>query len=196
MKNIAVIPGSFDPITLGHLDIIQRSAGLFDVVHVSVLNNASKQGFFTIEERIEMITEAVKDIPNVEVAYFQGLLVDYCNKVGAKQIVRGLRAVSDFEYEMQLTSMNKKLDDDLETLYMMTNNQYSFISSSMTKDVAKYGGDVSSIVPPNVELALKQKYAEINKDLSLRSFVDYRVIEFSLRLTGEYTVDVSSFNFQ
>ncbi|MCO4096449.1 pantetheine-phosphate adenylyltransferase [Macrococcoides canis] len=163
MKNIAVIPGSFDPITLGHLDIIQRSAGLFDVVHVSVLNNASKQGFFTIEERIEMITEAVKDIPNVEVAYFQGLLVDYCNKVGAKQIVRGLRAVSDFEYEMQLTSMNKKLDDDLETLYMMTNNQYSFISSSMTKDVAKYGGDVSSIVPPNVELALKQKYAEINK---------------------------------
>lgn len=89
MKNIAVIPGSFDPITLGHLDIIKRSAVLFDVVHVSVLNNASKQGFFTIEERIEMISEAVKDIPNVEVEYFQGLLVDYCNKVGAKQIVRG-----------------------------------------------------------------------------------------------------------
>ncbi|UBH09439.1 pantetheine-phosphate adenylyltransferase [Macrococcus armenti] len=163
MKNIAVVPGSFDPITLGHLDIIKRSAGLFDVVHVSVLNNASKQGFFSIEERIEMIQEAVKDIPNVEVAYFQGLLVDYCRKVGAKQIVRGLRAVSDFEYEMQLTSMNKKLDDDLETLYMMTNNQYSFISSSMTKDVAKYGGDVSSIVPQNVERALKEKYAQMHQ---------------------------------
>lgn len=158
MKNIAVIPGSFDPITLGHLDIIQRSAGLFDVVHVSVLNNASKQGFFSIEERIEMIKEAVKDIPNVEVAYFQGLLVDYCNKVGAKQIVRGLRAVSDFEYEMQLTSMNRKLDSQIETMYIMTNNNYSFISSSIVKEVAKYGGKIEDVVPPLVENALKEKF--------------------------------------
>lgn len=163
-KTIAVIPGSFDPITKGHLDIIQRSSELFDEIHVSVLNNAKKTGFFTIEERLELIEEAVKDISNVKVDYFSGLLVHYCEKVGAKQIVRGLRAVSDFEYEMQLTSMNKKLNDDIETLYMMTNNQYSFISSSMVKEVAKYDGDVSGIVPKNVEHALKEKYKQLAAD--------------------------------
>ncbi|WP_414053991.1 pantetheine-phosphate adenylyltransferase [Macrococcus equi] len=160
-KKIAVVPGSFDPITKGHLDIIQRSSELFDEIHVSVLNNSKKTGFFTIEERLALIEEAVQHLPNVKVDYFSGLLVNYCERVGAKQIVRGLRAVSDFEYEMQLTSMNKKLNDDIETLYMMTNNQYSFISSSMVKEVAKYGGDVSSIVPKNVELALKEKYKYI-----------------------------------
>ncbi|WP_414046747.1 pantetheine-phosphate adenylyltransferase [Macrococcus equi] len=160
-KKIAVVPGSFDPITKGHLDIIQRSSELFDEIHVSVLNNSKKTGFFTIEERLALIEEAVQHLPNVKVDYFSGLLVNYCERVGAKQIVRGLRAVSDFEYEMQLTSMNKKLNDDIETLYMMTNNQYSFISSSMVKEVAKYGGDVSSIVPKNVEHALKEKYKYI-----------------------------------
>lgn len=163
-KTIAVVPGSFDPITKGHLDIIQRSSELFDEIHVSVLNNAKKTGFFSIEERLALIEEAVKDIPNVKVDYFSGLLVHFCESVGAKQIVRGLRAVSDFEYEMQLTSMNKKLNDDIETLYMMTNNQYSFISSSMVKEVAKYDGDVSSIVPKNVELALKEKYKQLAED--------------------------------
>lgn len=160
-KTIAVVPGSFDPITLGHLDIIQRSSQLFDEVHVSVLNNSKKTGFFSIEERLTLIEEAVKDLPNVKVDYFSGLLIDFCERVGAKQIVRGLRAVSDFEYEMQLTSMNKKLNDDIETLYMMTNNQYSFISSSMVKEVAKYDGDVSSIVPKNVEKAIKEKYRQL-----------------------------------
>lgn len=137
---------------------------MFDEIHVSVLNNAKKTGFFTIEERLALIEEAVKDIPNVKVDYFSGLLVHFCESVGAKQIVRGLRAVSDFEYEMQLTSMNKKLNDDIETLYMMTNNQYSFISSSMVKEVAKYDGDVSSIVPKNVELALKEKYKQLAEE--------------------------------
>ncbi|MGK0576393.1 pantetheine-phosphate adenylyltransferase [Macrococcus capreoli] len=163
-KTIAVVPGSFDPITKGHLDIIQRSSGLFDEVHVSVLNNSKKTGFFSIEERLALIEEAVKHLPNVKVDYFSGLLVDFCEKIGAQQIVRGLRAVSDFEYEMQLTSMNKKLNDDIETLYMMTNNQYSFISSSMVKEVAKYGGDVSSIVPKNVENALKEKYQQLAEE--------------------------------
>ncbi|WP_414052776.1 pantetheine-phosphate adenylyltransferase [Macrococcus animalis] len=163
-KTIAVVPGSFDPITKGHLDIIKRSCGLFDEVHVSVLNNSKKTGFFSIEERLTLIEEAVKDLPNVKVDYFSGLLVDFCERIGAKQIVRGLRAVSDFEYEMQLTSMNKKLNDDIETLYMMTNNQYSFISSSMVKEVAKYGGDVSSIVSKNVELALKEKFKELEQE--------------------------------
>lgn len=154
----AVVPGSFDPITFGHLDIIERSAKIFDEIHVSVLNNMSKTGFFSIEERIELIRAVTKDIPNVHVNYFEGLLVDYCEQIGARTIVRGLRAVSDFEYEMQLTSMNKKLNDEIETLYMMTNNQYSFISSSMTKEVAKYGGNVNDIVPSVVADALHNKY--------------------------------------
>ncbi|RXK18879.1 pantetheine-phosphate adenylyltransferase [Macrococcus sp. DPC7161] len=157
-KRIAVIPGSFDPITRGHLDIIIRSAKLFDEIHVSVLHNTKKEGLFTVEERIALIEAAVSDIKNVKVRYFSGLLVDYCQSINANTIVRGLRAVSDFEYEMQLTSMNKKLNDEIETLYMMTNNQYSFISSSMAKEVAKFGGDVTSIVPNHVAEALWSKF--------------------------------------
>ncbi|KAA1042699.1 pantetheine-phosphate adenylyltransferase [Macrococcus equipercicus] len=156
----AVVPGSFDPITLGHLDIITRSAKLFDEVHVSVLRNTNKTGFFTIQERVQLIEEVTKDLPNVHVGYFEGLLIDYCEKIGAETIVRGLRAVSDFEYEMQLTSMNKKLNDNIETLYMMTNNKYSFISSSIAKEVAKFGGNVSDIVPLQVAEALQQKYQD------------------------------------
>ncbi|GGA97622.1 pantetheine-phosphate adenylyltransferase [Macrococcus hajekii] len=155
----AVVPGSFDPITLGHLDIIERSAKLFDEVHVSVLNNSSKVGLFTMEERLDLIRQVTSEYPNVQVHYFSGLLITHCENIGAQTIVRGLRAVSDFEYEMQLTSMNKKLNDEIETLYMMTNNLYSFISSSMVKEVAKYGGDVSEIVPIEVADALKKKFA-------------------------------------
>ncbi|TDM07356.1 pantetheine-phosphate adenylyltransferase [Macrococcus lamae] len=154
----AVVPGSFDPITLGHLDIITRSAKLFDEVHVSVLHNTNKTGLFTVQERVQMIEEVTKDLDNVHVGYFEGLLIDYCEKIGAETIVRGLRAVSDFEYEMQLTSMNKKLNDHIETLYMMTNNKYSFISSSIAKEVAKFGGNVTDIVPIQVAEALKKKY--------------------------------------
>lgn len=156
-KRIAVVPGSFDPITLGHIDIVKRSSKIFDEVHVSVLKNTSKKSLFTTEERVSMIEEAVKDIPNVIVHSFHGLLVDFCKEINAKTIVRGLRAVSDFEYEMQLTSMNKKLDDNIETLYMMTNNNYSFISSSVVKEVAKFKRDVSEFVPSNVNQALKEK---------------------------------------
>ena len=134
----AVIPGSFDPITYGHVDIIERVAQRFDEIHICVLKNSNKEGTFTVEERMALIEASVADIPNVEVHQFNGLLVDFCDEVGAKTIIRGLRAVSDFEYELRLTSMNKKLNSDVETLYMMTSTNYSFISSSVVKEVAQY----------------------------------------------------------
>jgi pantetheine-phosphate adenylyltransferase len=158
MPSIAVCPGSFDPITYGHLDIITRGAKVFDKMHVVVLNNSSKKPLFSVEERIELIREVTRDIPNVVVDSFQGLLVDYAKSVNAKAIIRGLRAVSDFEYEMQITSMNRVLDDEIETFFIMTNNQYSFLSSSIVKEVAKYGGDISELVPKRVEESLKTKY--------------------------------------
>ncbi len=164
MPSIAVCPGSFDPITYGHLDIITRGAKVFDQIYVVVLNNSSKKPLFSVEERIELIQEVTGSIPNVVVDSFQGLLVDYAKNVNAKAIIRGLRAVSDFEYEMQITSMNRVLDDDIETFFIMTNNQYSFLSSSIVKEVAKYGGDISELVPKRVEESLKEKYHELNKN--------------------------------
>ncbi|WP_144494281.1 pantetheine-phosphate adenylyltransferase [Bacillus pumilus] len=158
MGNIAVCPGSFDPVTLGHLDIIKRGAKIFDEVYVCVLNNSSKKPLFTIEERCELIRQATKDLPNIKVESFHGLLVDYAKQKEAKVILRGLRAVTDFEYEMQGTSMNKVLNDDIETFFMMTNNQYSFLSSSIVKEVAKYDGSVKDLVPKEVEEALIEKF--------------------------------------
>lgn len=155
---IAVVPGSFDPITKGHLDIIYRAADVFDVVYVAVLNNSSKNPLFSIEERIALIAEATKDLPNVRIDTSSGLLIDYAKQRGAKAIVRGLRAVSDFEYEMQITSMNRFLDENIETFFIMTKNQYSFLSSSIVKEVAKYGGNVGELVPPVVAAALKEKF--------------------------------------
>ncbi|RDI47574.1 pantetheine-phosphate adenylyltransferase [Falsibacillus pallidus] len=158
MASIAVCPGSFDPITYGHLDIIHRGAKVFDQIYVTVLNNSSKTALFTPEERIQMISEVTKDIPNVKVDSFQGLLMDYAKKVGASAIIRGLRAVSDFEYEMQITSMNRVLNEDIETFFIMTNNQYSFLSSSIVKEVAKYNGDIGELVPEIVAEALRDKF--------------------------------------
>ncbi|MEW4289255.1 pantetheine-phosphate adenylyltransferase [Rossellomorea marisflavi] len=160
MTNIAVCPGSFDPITYGHLDIITRGAKVFDKVHVVVLSNSSKQPLFTVDERMELIRQSTAHLSNVEVASFQGLLVDYAKKVHASAIIRGLRAVSDFEYEMQITSMNRVLEDEIETFFIMTNNQYSFLSSSIVKEVSKYGADISELVPKPVEEALKLKYKQ------------------------------------
>ncbi|WP_078434446.1 pantetheine-phosphate adenylyltransferase [Metabacillus halosaccharovorans] len=161
MSSITVCPGSFDPITLGHLDIIKRGAKVFDQVYVCVLNNSSKQPLFTVEERCELIREVTKEIPNVIVESYKGLLIDYVREKNAQAILRGLRAVSDFEYEMQITSMNRVLDDNIETFFMMTNNQYSFLSSSIVKEVAKYKGDISELVPEVVEMALKRKFSNI-----------------------------------
>lgn len=158
MGNIAVCPGSFDPVTLGHLDIIKRGAKIFDEVYVCVLNNSSKKPLFTVEERCELIRQATKDLPNIKVESFHGLLVDYAKQKEAKVILRGLRAVTDFEYEMQGTSMNKVLNDDIETFFMMTNNQYSFLSSGIVKEVAKYDGSVKDLVPKEVEEALIEKF--------------------------------------
>ncbi|WP_379966990.1 pantetheine-phosphate adenylyltransferase [Ectobacillus sp. sgz5001026] len=158
MASIAICPGSFDPITLGHLDIIKRGAQVFNKVYVVVMNNSAKSSLFSAKERVELIEEVTKDIPNVVVDIHNGLLVEYAKKKNASAILRGLRAVSDFEYEMQITSMNRKLDNHIETFFMMTNNQYSFLSSSIVKEVAKYGGNVSDLVPSVVEQALKQKF--------------------------------------
>ncbi|WP_201261917.1 pantetheine-phosphate adenylyltransferase [Metasolibacillus sp. FSL H7-0170] len=159
MEKIAVVPGSFDPITNGHLDIINRAADVFDIVYVGVLNNSSKNPLFTIDERIQLIKEITKERPNIRVESSSGLLVDYAKEKGAQAIVRGLRAVSDFEYEMQITSMNRVLDENIETFFIMTKNQYSFLSSSIVKEVAKYGGDIGELVPPIVEQALKEKFS-------------------------------------
>ncbi|MDF2945853.1 MAG: coaD [Bacillales bacterium] len=158
MKRIAICPGSFDPITNGHLDIIRRGSKIFDMVYVVVMNNAVKSPLFTAEERQQLIIEATSDIPNVKVDVHSGLTVEYARMINACAILRGLRAVSDFEYEMQITSMNKVLEDNLETVFMMTNNQYSFLSSSIVKDVAKYGGDLTDLIPPNVRKALISKF--------------------------------------
>lgn len=158
MTNIAICPGSFDPVTNGHLDIIKRTSKIFDNIYVCVLNNAAKNPLFTVEERIQLLEEVTKDLPNVKIESFQGLLIDYAKSKNATSIVRGLRAVSDFEYEMQITSTNRVLDETIETLFMMTNNQYSFLSSSIVKEIAKYNGEVSELVPPVVKKALQEKY--------------------------------------
>lgn len=158
MTSLAICPGSFDPVTYGHLDIIRRGAHIFDKVVVAVFNNQGKHPLFSVEERVFLLQESTKDIPNVTVDSCDGLLIDYAKKMNANAILRGLRAVSDFEYEMQITSMNRKLDESIETFFMMTNNQYSFLSSSIVKEVAKYQGNVSDIVPKIVATELQKKY--------------------------------------
>ncbi|KGR73789.1 pantetheine-phosphate adenylyltransferase [Ureibacillus sinduriensis] len=157
-EKIAVVPGSFDPITNGHLDIIKRAADVFDIIYVAVLNNSSKKPLFTIDERMGLISEVTKDISNIRIESSSGLLIDYARAKNAKAIVRGLRAISDFEYEMQITSMNKFLDESIETFFIMTKNQYSFLSSSIVKEVAQYGGTVTGLVPEIVEKALLEKF--------------------------------------
>ncbi|APC48737.1 pantetheine-phosphate adenylyltransferase [Virgibacillus halodenitrificans] len=158
MTRLAICPGSFDPLTYGHLDIIQRGARIFDQIIVAVFNNQSKAPLFSVEERIKLIEECTIDLPNVIADSSDGLLMDYAKEKNAQAIIRGLRAVSDFEYEMQITSMNRKLDEEIETFFMMTNNQYSFLSSSIVKEVAKYKANVSDLVPKPVEQALITKY--------------------------------------
>lgn len=158
LNKVAVVPGTFDPITNGHLDIIARAASVFEEVNVVLLNNSSKNPLFSVEERVELIKSVTTHIPNVKVDTFSGLLMEYAQNIGASAIIRGLRAVSDFEYEMQITSMNRVLNDQIETFFIMTKNQYSFLSSSIVKEVAKYGGNISELVPEEVEIALKQKF--------------------------------------
>lgn len=154
---IAVYPGSFDPVTNGHLDIVLRASKIFDHVIVAVFQNIQKQPLFSVEERTEMLKKCINDIPNVSIDSFDGLLIDYAHKVNAQIIVRGLRAISDFEYEFQINSVNKKLAEEIETVFMMTNNNYSYLSSSIVKEVAMFGGCIRGLVPPPVEEQLLKK---------------------------------------
>ena len=154
----ALVPGSFDPVTNGHLDIIERAAGMFDSVVVTVARNSSKTPLFTLEERLEMLTVSCAVWPNVAVETFDGLLVAYASEHGAQVIVKGLRAVSDFEYELQMALMNRRLSREIETVFMMTGSEYSYLSSSIVKEIARLGGSVEGLVPNHVGNRLQQKY--------------------------------------
>ncbi|KAA2253585.1 pantetheine-phosphate adenylyltransferase [Solihabitans fulvus] len=155
----AVYPGSYDPVTNGHLDVVARASKLFDEVIVAVMVNKNKQTLFTVEERMDMLREVTEQWPNVRIDSWHGLLVDYCKANDIASIVKGLRAVSDFDYELQMAQMNQQLSG-VETLFMAANPLYSFLASSLVKEVATYGGDVSSLLPPLVERRVVQRLAE------------------------------------
>ena len=152
-----IYPGSFDPLTNGHLDVIQRATKLFDKVIVAVAKNESKNPLFSLKDRVALARAATRHLPAVEVDSFDGLLVDYVEKRGGQAVVRGLRAVSDFEFEFQLALMNRKLNERIETIFMMPKDTYTFLSSRIVKEIARLGGDVTSFVPVNVQKALKTK---------------------------------------
>lgn len=154
----AICPGTFDPVTNGHLDIVKRSRGIFDRVIVAVTTNPKKEPLFTIEERIDMIRDAVKDMPGVEVEPFEGLLVDYARQKKEVAIVRGLRAVSDFEYELMMALMNRRLVSEIETVFMMPSEEYIYLTSTVIKEVASLGGNIRGLVPEGVENALRRKF--------------------------------------
>ena len=154
---IAVYPGSFDPVTNGHLDIIERSSKIFDIVIVSILKNSKKQPMFSIDERIDFLKKVTKNYNNVEIDCFSGLLVNYMKQKNASVIIKGLRAVSDFEYEFQMALMNNKLEPGIETLFMMTSSQYSYLSSSVVKEVASLGGCLKELVPDEIISQIKKK---------------------------------------
>jgi pantetheine-phosphate adenylyltransferase len=161
---VAVYPGSFDPFTNGHFDILKRAAVLFDHVIIGVLVNPSKSCLFSPEKRVEMINDVIRPIENTRAIHFNGLLVDFCNKVGACAIIRGLRAVSDYEFEMQMFAVNNRLCKELETVFLMASPQYSFLSSSIAKEVARYGGNIDELVPENIRDELIKKFGQKSSD--------------------------------
>jgi len=158
MKRIAVYPGTFDPVTNGHVDLAERSLRMFDRIIVAVAANPKKQPLFELSERIVMFKKATKGYRNLVIEGFDGLLVDYVKERKAVAIIRGLRAVSDFEHEMQMALMNRRLDEDIETVFLMPNEEYSFITSTIVKEAASYGGDVSSLVPKGVVAKLRKRF--------------------------------------
>ena len=158
METRAVYPGSFDPVTNGHIDLIQRSAALFDKVVVAILRNTEKTPLFTVEERAEMLAEAVRDLKNVSVTSFAGLLVDFVERLGASVIIRGIRAVSDYEYELQMALMNRRLSNKVETVFMLPAESYSYLSSKLVKEIAGLGGSIHGLVPADVEKRLYNKF--------------------------------------
>jgi pantetheine-phosphate adenylyltransferase len=155
-----IYPGTFDPVTNGHIDIIKRAKALFDSVAVTVAINPNKTTLFSIEERVQMLKESLKDFDNITVESFEGLVVDYAHKVGAIGIIRGLRAVSDFEYEFQMALMNRKLASDIATIFLMPHEKYTYLNSSIIRNLASLNSDVSDFVPPSVQKALKEKFSK------------------------------------
>ena len=159
----ALYPGSFDHVTLGHLDIIERSAAIMDKVIVGVLVNHAKSPLFSVEERVNMLRDVTSHLPNVEVKSFGGLTIDFARENGAKTIIRGLRAITDFEYELQLSQTNRVMAPEIDTLFMTTSLNYSYLSSSMVKEIAMYGGDISAFLPPDVVKLVQEKMISIKK---------------------------------
>jgi pantetheine-phosphate adenylyltransferase len=155
--SIAIYPGSFDPVTNGHLDLIERGEKMFDLVIVAVLNNVEKQPLFSVPERVEMLREVTQKWPGVEVDLFHGLLVDYARKRGAGVILRGIRAISDYEFELQMALMNRKLEPRLETVFMLPGESFSYLSSKLVREIAQLGGSLKDLVPPEVEQRLRAK---------------------------------------
>lgn len=161
MKSLAIYPGTFDPPTKGHLDIIERASNLFDNVVVAIGMNSSKVPMLTVDQRLQVLTEISKPFPNVTVECFEGLLVEYAKSKGAKSIVRGLRAVADFDYEFQIAMVNRKLNPDVDSVFLMTRWEYSYLSSSVVRDVVRHGGDVKDLVPPAVLEMLNNRGLEL-----------------------------------
>ena len=155
-----IYPGSFDPVTLGHIDIIKRGSHITDELIVGVLRNNAKMPLFSVEERVKMLKEVTKDLPNVEIIPFDGLLVDFAEQIGADVVIRGLRAITDFEYELQMSQTNQRMKPDIETMFLTTSIEYSYLSSTTVREIAAFGGDVSQFVPEAGEIALREKMKE------------------------------------
>ncbi len=160
MKRIAIYPGSFDPVTNGHLDVVERGMKLFDTIIVAILQNPAKKSLFSVHERLEMLADCLKPFPNVKIDTFSGLLVDYAHQQNAHAILRGMRAVSDFEYEFQMALMNRRLNREVQTVFLMTGLRWIFTSSSIIKEAAQFGGDIADMVPPIVNRKIKEKYLQ------------------------------------
>ncbi len=160
----AIYPGSFDPVTRGHLDIIKRAAKIFDLLTVSVLNNSGKTPLFSVDERVKMLQDACRDIPNVRIDTFSGLTVDYAREMGVDVIIRGLRAITDFEYELQMAQTNRKMLPTVDTIFLTTSLEYAYLSSSIVREVASYGGDIQEFVTPDVAEKIYKRFGEIKHD--------------------------------
>ena len=156
----AIYPGSFDPVTLGHMDIIRRSSNIVDELIVGVLNNNAKTPLFSVKERVRMLKEATKELENVQIIPFEGLLIDFVKKMDAKLVIRGLRAITDFEYELQMSQTNHKIEPEIETLFLTTSLEFSFLSSTTVKEVASFGGDITQFVPEVIVKKIKEKMEE------------------------------------
>jgi pantetheine-phosphate adenylyltransferase len=169
---IAIYPGSFDPITLGHLDVIERGCRLFDRVIVAIARNSTKKPLFTVQDRIEQIQACTQHLSNMEIDAFESLTVNYAHQMQAKVLLRGLRVLSDFEYELQMAHTNKSLASEIETVFLATSNEYSFLSSSLVKEIAKFGGPVSHLVPTNVAIELEKCYAKTPPSTSIQAKMD------------------------